>query len=120
MGVAILFLAETLFCYVINAVTRWVWLIIAFASVYTAVSKVLATANENGSQHQITCYAANGDWLFITYYVLKPIAIDHAISVQHVHGVARTLETAVATDLSFITSYCADQECWSRRVYRIA
>ena len=27
------------------------------------VSEVLATANENGSQ--ITCYAANDDWLFI-------------------------------------------------------
>ena len=37
------------------------------------------TANENGSQ--ITWYAANGDWLFITSCF--EISIDHAISVQH-------------------------------------
>ena len=30
----------------------------------TVVSEVLATVNEN--QSQITCYAVNGDWLFIT------------------------------------------------------
>ena len=44
------------------------------------VSEVLATANENGSQ--ITCYAVNGDWLFIMYYILK--SIDHVISIQNV------------------------------------
>ena len=43
------------------------------------ISKVLAAANKNGSQ--ITCYAVNGDQLFIPYYVLK--SIDHVISVQH-------------------------------------
>ena len=36
---------------------------IANGKLATAVSGVLS-ANENGSQ--ITCYAANGDWLFIT------------------------------------------------------
>ena len=45
----------------------------------TAVSEVLATDSENGSQ--ITCYDANGDWLFIMYYALK--SIDHAIFDQH-------------------------------------
>ena len=32
-----------------------------------AVFEVLATANKNRSQ--ITCYAANDDWLFITVYI---------------------------------------------------
>ena len=36
--------------------------------------------NCNENKSQITRYAANGDWLFVTYYVLK--SIDHAISVQ--------------------------------------
>ena len=44
------------------------------------VSKVLATANKNGSQ--ITFYTVNGGWLFITYHVLKPI--DHMIFVLNV------------------------------------
>ena len=46
----------------------------------TAVSKVLATANKNGVTSHVI-YAANGDWLFITCYVLK--SIDHAISIQN-------------------------------------
>ena len=63
---------------------RYVANYIGRQSLYTgsyciAVSEVLATNNENGSQ--ITCYAVNGDWVFIMYYVLK--SIDHAISVQH-------------------------------------
>ena len=52
---------------------------VAIMYVATAVSKVLATANKNRSQ--ITCYIANGDLLFITYYVLK--SIDCVISVHH-------------------------------------
>ena len=47
--------------------------------VATAVSKLIATANQNRSQ--ITCYTANGDLLFITYYVLK--SIDCVISIHH-------------------------------------
>ena len=45
----------------------------------TILSEIFATVYENGSQ--ITCYAVNGDWLFIIYYVLT--SIDHVISVQH-------------------------------------
>ena len=57
MGVAILFLAETLMKFILlrhKCIHEVGVAIIAFATVYTAVSKVLATANENGSQNQIT------------------------------------------------------------------
>ena len=56
----------------------------------TAVCEVLATANENGSQ--ITCYAANNDWLFMTCYILEPIIYREFRSTL---GVARSSETAV-------------------------
>ena len=40
---------------------------IQYSDTDTAVSEVLVTTNKNGSQ--ITCYAANGDWLFISYSI---------------------------------------------------
>ena len=53
----------------------------AWLNRFTAVFKVVATANENGSQ-----IATHGDWLLLRTYVLKSLVksiyIDHAISVQ--------------------------------------
>ena len=50
-----------------------------YTTMYIAVSEVLVTAIENGSQ--ITSYPAHGDWLFITYYKLK--STDYAISIHN-------------------------------------
>ena len=53
------------------------WEVLSHSNI--AVFKDLATANENESQ--VTCYPTHGDWLFVTYYILK--SIDHTISVQN-------------------------------------
>ena len=49
-------------------------------NIFIVVYKVLATANQDRSQ--ITCYAANGDWV-ATCYVMCFESIHHAISIQH-------------------------------------
>ena len=76
----------------LNAQLLALYLSRAMVAMYVAiaVSKVLATANKNRSQ--ITCYTANGNLLFITYYVLE--SIDCVIYVQYL-VLQKILETSV-------------------------
>ena len=60
-------------------------------NIFTVVYEVLATANQDRSQ--ITCYAANGDWV-ATCYVMC-FEIYSSCDFHSTLGVARTLETAV-------------------------